>query len=120
MVCASASFWAMPPEPMVSALALLLPNVNAPAVLVNVSERMLRLESRLGVRRTIPPKVTGAVPSLSGSPLGLQFCVEDQLLLVAPPSQRLPATDALGSAPTAARPLMAAARKVLRRLRRLS
>src|SRR4051812_22212862 len=74
----------IPPAPMVSALPLML---NTWAVLSYASEAMLHAVFTLGAGRTVPAKMTLAVPLFASAPSGFQFRLSPQLLVTPlPPS----------------------------------
>ena len=63
------------------------PSVNAPALLLKVSEAMLHAVSTLGVSRVVPARTIAAVPLLAGATPPTQFAAVLQLEFAPPPFQ---------------------------------
>src|SRR5206468_2432707 len=75
-----ASLSVIPPAPMVSVLPAVEKRLNAPALLLNVTELTFQGSVRSGVSRVVPAKMMSAVPLLAGGPAGVQFPPLFQLL----------------------------------------
>src|SRR6478609_1425736 len=98
----------MPPAPIVKVLPP--PMTKAPAPEANVSELIVTLASRLGVRRVLPAKTMLA--PLPGTVFVDQFCPVVQLLFAPdPPSQVTTCAQAAGT-PAQSRSATAKRRKI--------